>query len=100
MPGERELTDAAYSFCRRGMPQWRVENASLSMLRPALIIHGGAGIARTELEPARLAGCIAALHAGWQVLAPGGSALDAVCAAVVALEDDPHFNAGFGSCLT
>ncbi|HSQ04624.1 MAG TPA: isoaspartyl peptidase/L-asparaginase family protein, partial [Burkholderiales bacterium] len=44
--------------------------------------------------------CIAALHAGWQVLAPGGSALDAVCAAVAALEDDPHFNAGFGSCLT
>jgi beta-aspartyl-peptidase (threonine type) len=29
----------------------------------------------------------------------GGSALDAVEAAVVALEDDPQFNAGVGSCL-
>jgi len=30
----------------------------------------------------------------------GGPALDAVCAAVAVLEDDPHFNAGVGSCLT
>ncbi len=71
-----------------------------SMLRPALIIHGGAGIARPELVPAQMAGCGAALQAGWQVLAHAGGALDAVCAAVAALEDDPYFNAGMGSCLT
>ena len=34
------------------------------------------------------------MEAGRAVLAVGGSALDAVTAAVVALEDDPHFNAG------
>jgi L-asparaginase / beta-aspartyl-peptidase len=39
-----------------------------------------------------------ALDAGHAVLARGGSALDAVCAAVVALEDDALFNAGRGAC--
>ena len=42
----------------------------------------------------------AALMAGWQVLHHGGTALDAVCAAIGVLEDDPTFNAGRGSCLT
>ena len=46
------------------------------------------------------AGLAAALDAGIAVLAAGGSALDAVEAAVVALEDDPHFNAGRGSVFT
>jgi beta-aspartyl-peptidase (threonine type) len=38
--------------------------------------------------------------AGHAVLADGGSALDAVEAAVVVLEDDPEFNAGRGAALT
>ena len=38
-----------------------------------------------------------ALDAGHQILASGGSSLDAVTAAVVALEDDPLFNAGRGA---
>jgi len=42
----------------------------------------------------------AALDAGSKVLAAGGSALDAVEAAVVLLEDDPHFNAGRGAVFT
>ena len=70
------------------------------MLRPALIVHGGAGAARAETNGTQLVGCRAALRAGWQVLAHGGSALDAVCEAVAVLEDDPNFNAGLGSCLT
>ena len=37
---------------------------------------------------------------GAKVLADGGSALDAVEAAVVVLEDDPHFNAGRGAVFT
>lgn len=41
-----------------------------------------------------------ALAAGRDVLAAGGSALDAVTRAVVALEDDPLFNAGRGSVIT
>jgi isoaspartyl peptidase/L-asparaginase-like protein (Ntn-hydrolase superfamily) len=42
----------------------------------------------------------AALHSGGAVLAAGGSCLDAVEAAVVALEDDPAFNAGRGAVFT
>jgi beta-aspartyl-peptidase (threonine type) len=41
-----------------------------------------------------------ALTAGRNILAAGGSALDAVTKAVVALEDDPLFNAGRGSVFT
>ena len=40
-----------------------------------------------------------ALRAGWSVLRSGGAALDAVQAAVVVLEDSPHFNAGYGASL-
>jgi beta-aspartyl-peptidase (threonine type) len=38
--------------------------------------------------------------AGREILAAGGNALDAVTQAVVALEDDPLFNAGKGSVFT
>jgi beta-aspartyl-peptidase (threonine type) len=40
------------------------------------------------------------LAAGRDILAAGGSALDAVTEAVVALEDDPLFNSGRGSVFT
>jgi beta-aspartyl-peptidase (threonine type) len=46
------------------------------------------------------AGVRAAAEAGDAILAAGGSALDAVVAAVRVLEDDPEFNAGRGSALT
>jgi len=36
----------------------------------------------------------------WKILAGGGAAIDAVEAAIVALEDDPTFDAGYGSHLT
>ena len=71
-----------------------------SPMRPALIIHGGAGVANPELSAAQRAGCSAALAAAWRALVSGGSAADAVCEAVAQLEDDPTFNAGVGSCLT
>jgi beta-aspartyl-peptidase (threonine type) len=45
-------------------------------------------------------GLHAAYTAGWRVLDAGGSALDAVCASVEVLEDDPLFNAGRGAALT
>ena len=71
----------------------------------ALAVHGGAGtLHRAEMsdEQAALnhAGLRAALAAGRDVLAGSGSALDAVTAAVVALEDDPLFNAGRGAVFT
>jgi len=71
----------------------------------ALAIHGGAGtIPLDSLDKQSLAayheGLRAALRAGWQVLASGGAALDAVIASVKVLEDDPLFNAGRGAVLT
>jgi beta-aspartyl-peptidase (threonine type) len=66
----------------------------------ALIVHGGAGaIAPERRAPAR-AGCHAAALAGWRILRQGGSALDAVQAAIMELEDNPGFNAGTGAVLT
>jgi beta-aspartyl-peptidase (threonine type) len=69
---------------------------------PAIIVHGGAGDWSPEdgEGQAPLAGCSAAARAGSEVLARGGSALDAAVAAVIVLEDDPQFNAGTGSALT
>lgn len=63
----------------------------------ALVVHGGAGPVAENTVPARLLGCREAAQAGWTVLAHGGSAVDAVVAAVVTLEDNPLFNAGVGS---
>src|SRR5262245_11554480 len=67
---------------------------------PAIVVHGGAGTIPTERIPGAQAGCRAAAARGLAVLAGGGSALDAVQAAVRALEDDPGFNAGVGAALT
>jgi L-asparaginase / beta-aspartyl-peptidase len=71
---------------------------------PSLALHGGAGGRVEELTLAGRApyaeGLCAAYSAGWQVLAAGGSALDAVCASVEVLENDPLFNAGRGAALT
>ena len=71
---------------------------------PSLALHGGAGGRPEELSPddraRHEAGLLAAYQAGWQVLAAGGSALDAVCASVEQLENDPLFNAGRGAVLT
>ena len=55
---------------------------------------------RRRRTQATRAGLGRALDAGAAVLARGGSALDAVEAAVRVLEDDPHFNAGRGSVFT
>jgi beta-aspartyl-peptidase (threonine type) len=68
-------------------------------MKPALIVHGGAWDIPDEAVEACLAGCQRALAAGWLLLAGGGAALDAVEAAIVVLEDDPVFDAGYGSHL-
>lgn len=70
----------------------------------AIIVHGGAGERSPEgvisgADP-RLEGARSACAAGAVILARGGSALDAVEAAVRVLEDDPLFNAGTGATLT
>ena len=71
----------------------------VAVVRPAIIVHGGAGRVRTEELPQRLEGCKEAALAGWRILEQGGTALDAAEAAVVVLEDNPLFNAGTGSTL-
>jgi len=68
-------------------------------MKSSLIVHGGAWDIPDEAIGACKAGCHRALSAGWSILSAGGSALDAVEAAVVVLEDDPVFDAGFGSHL-
>jgi L-asparaginase / beta-aspartyl-peptidase len=65
----------------------------------ALIAHGGAGNWRPGSEEDAVEGMRAAVGEGRAVLEAGGGALDAVCATVVALEDDPIFNAGTGAVL-
>lgn len=75
------------------MPKW------------ALVAHGGAGvIERKDLRPEQDRAYRAAMaqvaEAGAQVLKAGGSALDAVEAAVRMLEDDGLFNAGRGAVFT
>lgn len=67
-----------------------------------IAVHGGAGtIARDDANQAPYhEGLARALRAGDAVLSAGGRALDAVQAAVTALEDDPLFNAGRGSVYT
>src|SRR5262245_22267387 len=65
----------------------------------ALIVHGGAGDIPDDEVTEHQAGCRQALAVGWAVLQAGGAALDAVEAAVRALEDAPIFDAGIGSVL-
>ena len=70
-----------------------------------LVIHGGAGVIlpgsmTPELEAAYIAALKVSLEAGAKVLREGGSALDAVEAAVLTMEDDALFNAGHGAVFT
>lgn len=75
------------------------------MSKITLAVHGGAGtILKSQMTPdlerEYRRGLEEALKAGWAVLENGGSALDAVEAAVISLEDFPLFNAGRGSVFT
>ncbi|MFL6734736.1 MAG: isoaspartyl peptidase/L-asparaginase family protein [Sphingomicrobium sp.] len=70
-----------------------------------LVIHGGAGnIERSKTKPEKdrviRAALDRALQSGSKVLSDGGTALDAVQAVILVLEDDPNFNAGRGAVLT
>jgi L-asparaginase / beta-aspartyl-peptidase len=65
----------------------------------ALIAHGGAGNWRPGSEQEAVDGMKVAVEKGRAILMAGGSALDAVCATVVVLEDNPIFNAGTGAVL-
>ena len=70
-----------------------------------IAVHGGAGtILRSLMTPEKEAlyikGLQEAIDAGNKILISGGSSVDAVVAAVMALENFPLFNAGKGAVFT
>jgi L-asparaginase / beta-aspartyl-peptidase len=71
----------------------------------ALAVHGGAGtILKSQMTPEKeksyQQGLNDALTAGNEILSKGGTAMDAVVAAIKVLEDNPLFNAGKGAVFT
>jgi beta-aspartyl-peptidase (threonine type) len=69
-------------------------------LEPAswtVLIHGGAKTIAPEDEAANREGLDEAVRAGASVLGAGGTAIEAVEAAIRVMEDHPVFNAGLGS---
>ena len=74
--------------------------APIPQREPVLIVHGGAWAIPPEMADDHQRGVANALAAGYKILTAGGTATDAVVAAVTVLEDDPTFDAGRGSFLT
>ncbi|MBL7711527.1 MAG: isoaspartyl peptidase/L-asparaginase [Chitinophagaceae bacterium] len=75
------------------------------MQQTTLIIHGGAGniykgMLTDQQEKDYTEGLKYALDQGYGILRQGGAATDAVIAAIVAMEDNPLFNAGRGAVFT
>jgi L-asparaginase / beta-aspartyl-peptidase len=68
--------------------------------QPILLIHGGAWAMPDDAVASHERGIAAALAAGLSALSRGGTAVDAVEAAVTIMEDDDTFDAGRGSFLT
>ncbi|MCX6067280.1 MAG: isoaspartyl peptidase/L-asparaginase [Chloroflexi bacterium] len=68
-------------------------------MEPVIVVHGGAGNDFDDRVAEFRVGVERATQTGWAVLSQGGSALNAVEAAVRMLEDDPNFDAGHGSFL-
>lgn len=82
-----------------------VTGSAMAQPKWAIVVHGGAGvIERADLTPEQEAAYRAAMtkvtQAGGEVLENGGSALDAIEAAIHLLEDDPLFNSGRGAVFT
>lgn len=105
---DRRLPALVLALLCAALPLPAAAETPTAVARPAqwaLAIHGGAGIVtRDRMTAAQEAdyrrGLADALAAGQQLLADGGSALDAVEAAVKVLEDNPLFNAGRGAVFT
>src|SRR5258705_12520114 len=75
------------------------------MSKYTIVVHGGAGTILKEdmtaqLEAAYMQGLEDGLNAGYAVLEEGGTAVNAVKAALVVMEDNMLFNAGRGSVFT
>ena len=66
---------------------------------PVLVVHGGAWAIPDDMVEAHLQGVRQAVTSGWRLLERGGTAMDAIEAAVTTMEDDETFDAGRGSFL-
>jgi beta-aspartyl-peptidase (threonine type) len=81
-----------------------IATMSQAAVTPVLVIHGGAGVVKQDMTPAKekavRAALTLALQTGYAQLKAGKSSLDAVTAAIVVLEDNPNFNAGKGAVFT
>jgi beta-aspartyl-peptidase (threonine type) len=67
--------------------------------RPVIVVHGGAGTWQPERSQPGLEGVKRAAKKGFEILENGESAVDSVMEAVMVMEDDGTFNAGYGSSL-
>ncbi|XP_068106012.1 isoaspartyl peptidase/L-asparaginase [Hyperolius riggenbachi] len=74
-------------------------SSQCNKIKPVIVVHGGAGAVMQEYEDRYRAGVKKAALGGYDILKNGGDAVTAVEEAVVIMEDDPHFNAGYGSVL-
>lgn len=77
----------------------RASQTGDQVTKPTIIVHGGAGNWPTDKHPKALSGVRRAAENGYAVLQKGGGAIDAVEEAIIALEDNPIFNAGTGSTM-
>ena len=68
-------------------------------MKPSVIVHGGAWDIPDEQVDAHVKGCRHAAETAIDILVGGASSIDAVENAVMAMEDDPIFDAGRGSVL-
>lgn len=67
--------------------------------KPVIVVHGGAGAITPERNQPVMEGVKRAAKKGFDVLKRGGTAVDGVMKAVMVMEDDGSFNAGYGSSL-
>jgi beta-aspartyl-peptidase (threonine type) len=68
-------------------------------MKAIVVVHGGAGNIPDSRVPGKMSGVRASVCAGVLTLLKTKSATNAACSAVASMEDDPVFNAGFGSVL-
>jgi len=100
----RSTLAAIAMFCWAGMAMAQTEEKSEEN-RWSIAIHGGAGtIERDKITPEKDAEIRAALDKalaiGSKILDDGGSAMDAITATIISMENDPNFNAGKGAVFT
>ena len=94
--GKREKSRSKFI----AMQKAKTRRSHGAMRRFAIIVHGGAYDIPDSIKERSADGCRDACKNGFNVLVGGGTACDAVEAALICLENNPVFDAGTGSVLT